>query len=247
MSAAPCLRVASIVLLATLLGCGKPARGPMLKGKGSTTTGTATLDPLPAPQTPPDKMVAGLMVSTSFVDTGIKALVLSDGTAYTYNLGQQPKFQQFQLTEAQHSQLAAAFEHHHFLGFPPEMRNPVTDGTDVVVMYANDKEHHQVLNYMFENADFAALQQRFAQVIAEGRQNAQTITAAELLAAVEAQLETMPAKSPRRQVVEDWLTRSRGSLRAHQVIPGDNKDQQLIPKQALPQTPSQVKKPLRES
>lgn len=175
--------------------------------------------------------VAGLIVSPSFVDTGMKAVIFEDGKAYAYRrVGSEGRsdyrFASFQMTDEELERLHESFREHGFFELPQRLVENSTDGTTVWIMLADVRKGHQVYNYQVENDDLRAIQHEFEAVLQRqwddrsdegGPKAPDELSAVQLLSNVSRRIQRMPNNSPKRKLAEAWLDYAARDMASHRL------------------------------
>lgn len=159
-----CLVMFALALLT--LGCSDPEADsqtdsdPVVEdsNRGSTASSLA-IDPK-------DGAVA-ITVTTSFVDTGLKGIILEDGTGYAWQLRAGIlKAVKFRIPLEEKTSLISTVAGSGFLALPKKLHNnDVTDGTETRIAIADSSRSHAVWNYMVEDQTFLATSKELSRVI----------------------------------------------------------------------------------
>jgi len=195
------------VLLLALSGCAGRADSGEAEGSGS-------LDP--------EQAVASFSLARSFRDTGVKGLVLSDGSGYAYRMvdaqQQKIKFVAFKLSAAEQAQLIRAFNKHDFLKLPPRLSARVFDGTAVTIRVAGRDDSHEVYNYMHDNRDFRAVQEAFAPLLRDQVKQEAAAKPTEFLQSLAGKVKALPKDSARRKLAREWLHQAARVMIVSEII-----------------------------
>ncbi|HEY1013815.1 MAG TPA: hypothetical protein VGE07_13980 [Herpetosiphonaceae bacterium] len=174
---------------------------------------------LPPPrELAPERLIAATYgESTSWIDTGLRGIVFGDGSGYSLEphpmdegaAAAPPRIIAFQLGEDELAALVGAFEQNRFFLLDERMSNPIPDGSESSLSYAEPGAHHSSALYMAWSAPFVAIETHFSELLTRQRATGRRITVDELLAAAQAHLARLPAGSEERERIfaayDDWF------------------------------------------
>lgn len=156
--------------------------------------------------------VIAIHVSTSFEDTGVKAIVFPQGLAFVMQYGkdagaERPCFhmRRVLLPHEGYQSLLDTFEQHHFSALPRSMRERVCDGGDVFVLYADVNHEHWVHSYMSIHPDYTAISNAFGDTLSKPARESDRLSATEFLEGISAEMRKLPADSLPRKTASMWL------------------------------------------
>jgi hypothetical protein len=155
----------------------------------------------PADVTPwrPDAIVT-MVVTTSWIDRGEKAIVLDNREAYACRA---TSCRKFSVAERERAELLRAFVDHSFLDLR-DMHARLTDGADVRITIADTRRAHTVVDYMSPNKDFDAIRESFAHVVESHFDKGESVTRAAMSEALGKNSSTSQG-DPRGREVDAWL------------------------------------------
>ena len=174
---------------------------------------------------PSDDAVVGLCVQTSFLDTGLRAIVFEDETGFAYKRPDsgdgETEFFSFRLAPQQMDRVVLVFYRNKFFRMPRVMSSNVNDGTSVWLMIANSSEDHRVYNYMVTDDGFCAVRKEFEEAVAGHLRKENVVPATQLLRHVADRMRRFPADSPKRETVSLWLDLAARDAQAKDLVEPD--------------------------
>lgn len=159
-----------------------------------------------------DLPMVAFLEETSWFDHGVKAIVFPHGVLFVMRMDFDPasrsdrvKMHKVALSRADQQLLLNVMEQHHFFDLPRCMHSRVCDGSSVRVLCADAHREHWVYSYESQNRDFLAFQKVFMDTVSKSVAAAESLSAAEFVENVAAEIETLPKGSTLRNTAATWL------------------------------------------